>query len=148
MSYRIDPQVFQIFKGIRQFNGLNTEGMISALKCSNVELHQSEIGSAVSIKTIDGNVLYQKLPDGYKIIGLYESVQENITYIFIYAENDTKGTLFYIGNDNVLNTVKNGSVDLDFTVTGQCNGLTMSTSAYDVFVFTNGVEQRTGMFYG
>lgn len=146
MSYVIESQIFRQFKGIRQLNGLNSGGMISALKCSNVELHQSEIGSDVSIKTIDGNVLFQQLPTGYKVIGMYESIQENVSYTFIYAENGTKGTLFYIGNDNVLNEVKNGSDDLDFTVTGQCNALTMSTSAYDVFVFTNGVEQRTVCF--
>lgn len=141
MSYRIDPQIYQIFKGIREYNGVNTGGVISAIKCNNVDFVQSEIGNAVSIRTTLGNQLYKTLPAGYKVIGVYESEQEGITYTFIYGENETKGTLFYIDTAGNVTSI----ID-DLSVTGKSNGLTMTSTAYDIFVFTNGVDAKTVCF--
>jgi hypothetical protein len=143
MAVSVEPQIFQSFKGIRELNGVNAGGEISALECDNVELVQTEIGSGIGIKTMDGNSVLYTLPDGYEIKGIFASLQEGTTYRFIYAENDTKGVLFYI------NVLRQPEIIIDnLTVTGECNGLTMTSSAYDVFVFTNGVEVKTVCFTG
>ena len=55
MAYAVEPQIYSSFKGIRELNGVNAGGVISALECSNVELVQTEIGNNTGIKTMDGN---------------------------------------------------------------------------------------------
>lgn len=142
MSYAVEPQIFDKFRGIREFNGINSGGAISALECENVELIQSEIGDATGIKTVEGNSLAYSLPSGYAVVELFKTVQENLTYTIIYAENTTEGKLFYVSNpSNIVTAISGG-----FTKTGKANGLTMTSTAYDVFVFTNGVESRTICF--
>lgn len=141
MAIAVDPQIFERFRGIRELNGVNVGGEISAIQCQNVELVQTEIGSATGIKTMDGNTILYNLPSDFKVIGIFKSVQEGITYRFIYAENETKGVLYYI------DITKTPQIIIDnLTVTGECNGITMTSSAYDVFVFTNGVEAKTVCF--
>lgn len=141
MSYAIEPLIFEKFKGIREYNGVNAGGEISAITCSNVELVQTEIGNKTGIKSMFGNTIVYTLPEGYKTVGLFKSTQDGIDYKFIYGENDTKGTLFYINlADNVEVLIDN------LTKTANCNGLTMTSSAYDVFIFTNGVEAKSVCF--
>lgn len=141
MAYLIEPQIFNSFKGIREYNGVNSGGQISAIDMQNVELVQTELGSETGIKSMDGNVVIHELPAGYEAIGMYKSVQDNRTYELIYGETDTKGTLFYLDLTNKLVAL----VD-DMSKTGHSNGLTMSSTAYDVFVFTNGEEVKTVCF--
>lgn len=141
MAYAVEPQIYSSFKGIRELNGVNTGGVISALECSNVELVQTEIGNNTGIKTMDGNTAKYYLPIGYNIIGIWRSVQDNIPYEFIYAETEQKGSLFYI------DITRQPVILIDnLTVTGKANALTMSSTAYDVFVFTNGEETKTVCF--
>lgn len=142
MAVRLEPLVFDNFKGIREYNGVNAGGEISAIECSNVELIQTEIGSTTGIKSMGGNAVLYTLPDNdYEIKGIFKSVQDGITYEFIYAENDTQGRLYYI------DITKNPAVVIDnLTLTGECNGLTMSSTAYDVFIFTNGVDAYSVCF--
>lgn len=141
MSYAIEPLIFEKFKGIREYNGVNSNGEISAITCSNVELVQTEIGNNTGIKSMYGNSIIYSLPPEYKVIGIFKSQQEGIEYKFIYGENNEKGTLFYINlSENVEILIDN------LTKTGNCNGITMSSSAYDVFVFTNGAEIKTVCF--
>ena len=141
MAYATEPLIYEKFRGIREYNGVNYGGEISAIECKNVELVQTEIGDKTGIRSMQGNKVVYALPDGYSVVGIFKSVQEDITYKFIYAENDSKGTLFYIDlADNVSILVDN------LTKTGKCNGLTMSSTAYDVFVFTNGKEVKTLCF--
>lgn len=141
MSYAIEPLIFEKFKGIREFNGVNAAGEISAITCSNVELVQTEIGANTGIKSMYGNSIVYQLPVGFKTIGIFKSQQEGIDYKFIYAENDTKGVLYYV------NLADNLEILIDnLTKTGECNGITMSSSAYDVFIFTNGEDVKTVCF--
>lgn len=141
MSVAVESQIFESFRGIREHNGINAGGQISALICDNVELVQSEIGSATGIRSMSGNTVLYSLPEGYKVIELFETVQDGFSYRIIYGEKNTKGTLFYIGIDGTLKTLLD-----NLTATGSCNGLTMSDSAFDVFVFTNGEEVKTICF--
>lgn len=141
MAVTLEPLTYDRFKGIREFNGVNYGGEISAITCDNVELIQTEIGNNTGIKTMQGNAELYTLPSGYSIKGVFASEQDNVIYRFIYAETEAKGTLFYIN----INDEPTILVD-DLTVTGKCNGLTMSATAYDVFVFTNGEEAYTVCF--
>lgn len=132
MAIRLEPQIFQKFTGIREQNGLNSGGVISAITAENVELFQSDIGSNTGIKSTKGNTVLYEIPD-YKIIGIFSSIQDGVNYDFIYAENEGKGTLFYADNIHEISII----ID-DLPLSGEANGLTMSSTAYDVFVFTNG----------
>lgn len=141
MSYAIEPLIYDQFKGIREFNGVNSGNQISAIQCQNVELVQTEIGNNTGIKSMYGNAVGYALPLGYRAINVFKTLQENKTYRIIYGENDTKGTLFFVNLAEQVQVL----VD-DLTKTGECNGLTMSSTAYDVFVFTNGEEVKTIAF--
>lgn len=141
MSIPVESQIFESFKGIREYNGQNSGGVITALSCKNVELVQSEIGSATGIRSMLGNGLMYQLPKDYKVINAFESIQDDVHYLLIYGETETNGALFYVGVDNQLKTLKD-----DFSVTGECSGLTMTDSAYDVFVFSTGKEAYTVCF--
>lgn len=141
MAYAIEPLVFEKFRGIREYNGVNYGGQISAITCRNVELVQTEIADKTGIKSMYGNAVAYALPVGYKIIGLYKSIQEGNAYKIIYAETEEKGTLFFINLADKAEVI----VD-DLTVTGESNGITMSSTAYDVFVFTNGINVKTICF--
>lgn len=141
MAYLIDPLIYEKFRGIREYNGVNAGGEISAITCNNVELVQTEIGNNTGIKSMDGNVTAYSLPVGYSIKGIFASQQDDKVYKLIYAENEENGALFYINLADVPEII----ID-NLTKTGNCNGLTMSSSAYDVFVFTNGKEAKTVCF--
>ena len=141
MSYAIEPLIYDQFKGIREFNGVNAGGQISAIQCQNVELVQTEIGNNTGIKSMNGNAVAYALPLGYKTLGVFKSNQDGVNYTLIYGENDTKGTLFFVNLASKVEVV----ID-DLSVTGECNGITMATTAFDVFIFTNGKEVRTVAF--
>lgn len=135
MANALPSQIFEQFKGIREFNGVSYGGQISALSCKNVELFKTDIGNGTGIRTVFGDKLFKQLPSGYKAIKDFTSIQDGVSYMFIYGENETKGTLFYVDVLGNLNTIIN-----DLSVTGKCNGLTMAYGEYDIFIFTNGVE--------
>ena len=141
MAISLYPQVYSKFLGIRELNGVNTDGALSAINAENVELFRTDIGSGTGVRSASGNAKMYKLPDGYKITDVFSSIQDNINYEFIYGENDVKGTLFY---RNVVGEVT-AIVD-DLPLSGQSNGITVSSSAYDIFVFTNGKKQFSVCF--
>ena len=141
MAIALEPQIYEQFKGIRQYNGVNSGGAISAVTCRNVELLKTDIGNATGIKSTRGDKVIYSLPNGYKAIKHFSSIQDGVEYLFIYGENDTQGVLYYV---DILGDLK--SIISGLTLTGQANGLTMTSSAYDVFVFTNGVDARTVCF--
>jgi hypothetical protein len=141
MSSQLPSQYFSQFKGIREYNGININGQISALSCKNVELFKTDIGNGTGIKTVDGDKLFKALPDGYKAIKNFTSVQDGVSYMFIYGETEEKGTLFCVDVFGALNTI----ID-DLTVTGNANGLTMLYGEYDIFIFTNGIDKYSVCF--
>lgn len=141
MAISVEPFIVDQFKGIREYNGVASGGQISAIEAKNVELIPNDIGSSVGLKTMKGNINAYTLPEGFKVIEIFKSVQDGITYKFIYAESETVGRLYYVDITNSLQVI----ID-NLTVTGNANGLTMTSSAYDVFVFTNGVEAKTVCF--
>lgn len=101
MSYAAEPLLFDKFKGIREYNGVNFGGQISAIEASNIELVQTDIGDCTGIKSSYGNSGKYNLPVGYEIIGIFNSNQEGKDHILIYAEKVTEdgSTKRYIVSD-------------------------------------------------
>lgn len=127
--------VYSNFRGIRTRNGVNTGGSISAIVCQNVDFIPNTVGSDIQIKSTKGNVLVAQYPD-FSIIKGFETVQDGERYFLVYAENEEKGMLLrYNTIDDDFETI----ID-DLRVTGKANGITMKDTAYDVFVFTNGLD--------
>lgn len=136
-SYR-----FTNFKGIRTRNGVASGGTISATVCQNVDFAANAYDAGVIIRTTYGNYAICQYED-YDIIKGFDTVQEGEHHLLLYAEDETKGRLVEYDFDSDSFTVL---VD-DFTVTGQANGITMVDNAYDVFVFTNGIEYYSVQLY-
>lgn len=127
--------IYSNFKGIRTRNGVNTGGQISAIVCQNVDFIPNTVGSDIQIKSTLGNVLVAQYPD-FSLIKGFETEQDGIKHLLVYAESETKGILLeYNTIDKVFEVIQD-----DLLVTGQANGITMKDTAYDVFVFTNGKD--------
>lgn len=139
MANALPSLVFDQFKGIREQTGLNYGNSISATSCKNVEFFKSEIGSATGIRTVEGDKVFVSLPDDYKAIKAFNSIQDGKAYMFIYGENETQGKLFYVNYLDNLEELDTSEI-ITFKATGECNGLTMSYGEYDVFIFTNGEQ--------
>ncbi len=140
MTFKLEPQIYSTFLGIREYNGVNSGGAVSAILANNVELYQTDLGSGIGVRSTTGNAILYSV-EGYNIYGCFPSVQDNVNYLFLYGENEEKGALFYV---NHLNTPE---IIIDnLPKTGDCNGLTMTSTAYDVFVFTNGQKVYTVCF--
>lgn len=132
----------QNFRGIRAVNpvvDVNGRGIISAVTCRNVELHYSENGDNVGIFTAKGNLIVATCP--HKVVGQWESVQNRVSYHFVFAVDDTQGYLYlYKPDSDSWEVLKDG-----LSVTETCNGLTMAVGFEDWFVFTNGVDDYLGV---
>lgn len=137
MATALPSQVFEQFKGIREFNGVSYGGQISAISCKNVELFKTDIGSCTGIRTVAGDKVFINLPEGYKVIKNFTSVQNGIKYMMIYGETETIGSLFYVDpiTNEVITIVE--SIELG-EEKERCNAITIAYGQYDVFVFTNG----------
>lgn len=136
MSYTVADTTFQDFCGIREHNGINSNGSISALECKNVEFYRYGLGANKGIRSSLGNALHIEIGSGYNVIEKWESLQNNVKYLIVYAETETAGELFYINSVGV-------SVQLigSLEVTGEANGITVKSNEldiYDHFIFTNG----------
>lgn len=132
----------QNFRGIRKVNptvDLNSQQIISAVTCRNVELQYTDKNNNVGIFTSAGNKVIATCP--HKIIGQWESVQNRVTYHFIYAVDDKQGYIYlYNSTEDTFTEMKNG-----LTVTSVANAITMAVGFYDWFVFTNGVDDYVGI---
>lgn len=141
MSYQVEPLIYEQFKGIREYNGVNAGGQISAIQCKNVKLVQTEIGSNTGIQSMEGNTVVYTLPLGYAVKGIFNSNQDGVDYRIIYGENAEQGALFFVNIAEQVGLLVDG-----LTRTGECNGITVKSTAFDVFVFTNGAEVKTVAF--
>lgn len=133
---------FNTFKGIRTRNGISTNSTISAVECKNIDFIPSSYDAGVNIATSLGNVKFYELPSAYEdytIIRGFEFESENDTHLLFYCENDAEGV-----NKGVLLEYNGANAPTllfdDLTVTTKANGITMLDSAYNTFVFTNGVD--------
>lgn len=127
--------VYSNFKGIRTRNGINTGGTMSATVCQNIDFIPNTVGTDIQIRSTLGNKLVAQYPD-FKIIKGFETVQDRDRHCILYVENNLKGMLLeYKFESDTFEVIQD-----DLLVTGQANGITMNDTAYDVFVFTNGLD--------
>ncbi len=127
--------VYSNFKGIRTRNGINSGGVMSATVCQNIDFVPNTVGTDIQIRSTLGNKLVAQYPD-YSLIKGFESVQDRTKHCLLYAENSEKGMLLeYKFESDTFEIIQD-----DLLVTGQANGITMNDTAYDVFVFTNGLD--------
>lgn len=138
MAIAIPQQIYSQFKGIREINGANSGGAISALSAKNVEFFNSDIGGGVGIRTVEGSQLSYELPNGYTGVKCFASKQNGAEYMFAYGENGNTGKLFYWNLAENIQTVQINNTDVTFTATGQCNGITAKQGDHETFIFTNG----------
>ena len=137
MANALPSQIYEQFKGIREYNGVNYGGQISAISCKNVELFKTDIGGGTGIRTVSGDKVYVELPSGYKAIKNFSSILNGISTFFVYGENDEKGALFYIGGNGAEELTLEGFA---FEIKNKCNGITIAYGENDLFIFTNGVQ--------
>ena len=137
MANALPSQIFEQFKGIREYNGVNYGGQISAISCKNVELFKTDIGGGTGIRTVSGDKVFVNLPSGYKAIKNFSATLNGISFFFIYGENAERGALFYVSGRETVELTLDG---LTFEINNKCNGLTMAYGENDLFVFTNGKQ--------
>lgn len=144
MSYTVQDTTFQDFLGIREHNGVNSNGSISALEAKNIEFYRYGLGANKGIRSSLGNEVYKQIGSTYNIIEHWETTQNNVKYHIIYAETSSEGVLFYINDVDVVVQLLSG-----LAKTGEANGLTIKAyeiDIYDRFVFTNGEAFASVMF--
>ena len=123
------------FKGIRTRNGINTGGTMSATVCQNIDFVPNVVGTDMQIRSTLGNVLVSQYPE-FNLVKAFETMQDGVRHCICYVENIVKGMLLeYSFEGNVFNILQD-----NLSATGEANGITMNDTAYDVFVFTNGLE--------
>jgi len=134
--------IYHTFKGIRTRNGVVSNGQMSATECQNIDFIPNTVNGDIQIRTTLGNSLVDEY-ENYKIIKGFSSEQEGTDHMLLYVEDELKGRLVEY------NTITKEFVTLidNLTVTGQANGITMVSTAYDVFVFTNGVDYYSVQLY-
>jgi hypothetical protein len=128
------------FGGIREHNAFFTSDIVTAQDIQNVELYHTGLNNGVGIRTVKGNSsINDDLVGTAKIIKIFESMQQQATYFFVYAEDLQEG-YFYLYNtvSSELTLLKDG-----LTPTHNANGFDISQGWSDIFFFTNGVEMFT-----
>lgn len=124
------------FRGIRYCNpvvDVTSSGTVSAAKCSNVELKNTENSRNIALFTAKGNKAIKDV--GKRVVGQFESMQNGTSYWFIYATDDEKGYLYLLDDNAELSLL-----DSSLAVGDNCNGITIAQGYNDWFVFTNGVD--------
>ena len=125
------------FSGINRTTSVYSSGLITASDLQNVELYATEVNSGVGIRTAKGNVaVSDSLPEGEKIINIFESVQGAVTYFFVYAESENEGKIYLFDRDTRQLTEKVTGL----TVTGKACGCDVTQGWSDLFVFSNSEE--------
>lgn len=137
MATKIAYLMCNKFGGIRRINATFSNDFISASDMQNVELFNTGINSGVGIRTAKGHIaICNVIPEDERIINLFESVQQNITYCFVHTENNEVGR-FYL-YDFVSQTVTLKKDNL--IKTGTSCGLDFAQGWSDLFVFSTGEE--------
>lgn len=119
-----------------------SDSSVSAEIAINVELEPSDDNSGIDLRTTLGNVVMLHLQQNEeltnpRIIDIFESEQDGVKYLIIYLLDEIKGgcLLCYDPTINFLEIVGEGISKKE-----KANGITMRSTAYDVFIFTNGEE--------
>ena len=125
------------FSGINRTSSIYSSSLITASDVQNVELYATGVNSGVGIRTAKGNVsICSSIPEGERIINIYESVQKGRTHFFVHTEDDTEGKIYLFTVDTKTLTLKVDGLSL----TGISCGTDVSQGWSDLFVFSNSEE--------
>ena len=128
------------FGGIYKQDAAFSEKKITASDLQNVELYDTGINSGIGIRTTKGNTLVCDLvPQGEKIINMFQSVQKTKNHFFVHTESETEGKIYlFIPDSNLLQEKVNS-----LSVTGKSSATDFAQGWSDLFVFSNGEEMLT-----
>ncbi|MBR1908562.1 hypothetical protein IJ818_06470, partial [bacterium] len=137
MATKITSLKCNRFGGIRRINAVFSDEIITASDVQNVELFNTGINSGVGIRTSKGHIaICNAIPNNEKIINIFESVQNNITYCFVHTENNSIGRFYLYDFISQTVTLKKDNL----TLTGKSCGLDFAQGWNDLFVFSTGQE--------
>lgn len=128
------------FGGIYKQNATFSSKKITASNLQNVELFDTGINSGIGLRTAKGNTLICDLiPDGEKIINIFQSIQKTKVHFFVYTESETEGKIYlFIPDSNIVQEKVNG-----LTVTGKSSATDFTQGWSDIFIFSNGENLLT-----
>ena len=125
------------FSGINRTSSIYSSSVITASDIQNVELFATGVNLGVGIRTAKGNIsVYDDIPEGEKVINIFESVQKGNVYFFVHTESSTKGKIYLFNKDAGTLTLKVS----DLTITGKSCACDVTQGWSDLFVFSNGEE--------
>jgi len=128
------------FGGICKQDATFSSKKITASDMQNVELFNTGINSGVGIRTAKGNIIVCDLiPEGEKIVNIFQSVQKSKKYFFVHTESETEGKIYlFIPDANIIQEKVQS-----LSVTGKSSATDFAQGWSDLFVFSNGEELLT-----
>ena len=128
------------FSGINRTSSVYSSSVITASDMQNVELYSTGVNSGVGIRTAKGNyAVCNEIPDGEKVINIFESMQQGNTLFFVHTENDNEGKIYLFDLQAKTLTEKVSGL----CVTGKSSSCDASQGWADLFVFSNGEDLLT-----
>ncbi len=125
------------FSGISRTASVYSGSIVTASDMQNVELFSTGVNSGVGIRTAKGNIsVCNLIPNDERVINIFESIQGQVTYFFVYTENATEGKI-YLFSPEAKTLVQKVS---GLSVTGKASGCDVSQGWSDLFVFSNSEE--------
>jgi len=125
------------FSGINRTSSIYSSSVVTASDIQNVELFATGVNSGVGIRTAKGNVaVCDDIPNGEKVINIFQSVQKGNVYFFVHTESSAEGKIYLFNKDADTLTLKVENL----TVTGKSCACDVTQGWSDLFVFSNGEE--------
>lgn len=125
------------FSGINRSTSVFASSVITASDIQNVELFATEINSGVGIRTTKGNIsVCDLIPQGERVINIFESVQKGETYFFVHTESEDEGKIYQFIRESSSLVLKVS----DLSVTGKSCATDAAQGWADLWVFSNSEE--------
>ena len=125
------------FSGINRTTSIYSSSVVTASDIQNVELFSAGVNSGVGIRTSKGNIaVCDVIPDGEKVINIFESIQGGTTYFFVHTEDEEEGKVYLFDKESGTLTEKVSGL----SVTGKSSACDVSQGWSDLWVFSNGEE--------
>lgn len=137
-TYTVAGSFSSTTKGVTvQLKNLNGSVNLEQSKVNNTYLASEKFNTRLTYYTDKtGSDVINLIPSDEKIIEIFESVQDNHTYMFVYTESKTEGKLYNMDfGIRSLNLIADG-----LSVTGTAAGTDFTQGWLDMFIFSNGEE--------
>lgn len=137
-TYTVASTFSSTIKGVTvQLKNLNGSVNLEQSKINNTYLASEKFNTRLTYYTDKtGSDVINLIPSDEKIIEIFESVQDNHTYMFVYTESKTEGKLYNMDfGIRSLDLIADG-----LSVTGTAAGTDFTQGWLDMFIFSNGEE--------